>query len=155
MKKRIRVTAAFSLVVFVACASEKKDFEKMKPEIDPIIAEMTPLAADLAKARKESAPPNPTDAIQRACAAAQKSAEKTHFDVLMYRAGKAKDTAIAFQSALAEVAAITTPDVGEMTLILRWDSTACEKAYDDLCAASAALSVAAKSNGVAIEPICK
>lgn len=155
MKNPLRITAALSLFVLVACASEKKDFEKMKPEIDPIIAEMTPLAADLAKARKDSAPPSSTDAIQRACAAAQKSAEKTHFDVLMYRAGKAKDTAIAFQSALAEVAAITTPDVGEMTLILRWDSSACEKAADDLCAASAALSQAAKSNGVAIEPICK
>ncbi len=155
MKNPIRITAALSLVALVACQSEKKDFEKMKPEIDPIIAEMTPLAADFAKARKESAPPSSTDAIQHACAAAQKSAEKTHFDVLMYRAGKAKDTAIAFQSALAQVAAIVTPDVGDMTLILRWDSSACEKAVDDLCAASAALSQAAKSNGVAIEPICK
>ena len=55
MKNPLRITAALSLFVLVACASEKKDFEKMKPEIDPIIAEMTPLAADLAKARKDSA----------------------------------------------------------------------------------------------------
>lgn len=139
-----------------ACKSEKQDFERMKPEVEPIIAELTPIAADFARVRQDGGIPNSTDPIRATCEAAQIAASKTHFDVLMFRAGRAKDAALAFEDALVDLEAITTTDLsGELVLIGRWDSTACEKAFDKLCKASNQMSAAARDDGVTIAAICK
>ena len=139
-----------------SCKSEKSDFERMKPEIDPIIAELTPIAAELDRVRKDSGVSDSTDAIRSACEKAQNAAARTHFDVLMFRAGRAKETAVAFEDALVDLEAITTTDLsGDLVLIGRWDSRACERAHDKLCRASSALSAAARANDVSIDAVCK
>jgi len=147
---------ALLALALASCKSEKKDFERMKPEIDPIVAELTPIAAELDRVRRDSGVPNSTDPIRAACDAAQKAASRTHFDVLMFRAGRAKETAVAFEDALVDLEAITTTDLsGELVLIGRWDSTPCEKAFDKLCKASSALTAAARADDVSIDAICK
>ncbi|CAN5437588.1 hypothetical protein BH09MYX1_BH09MYX1_16090 [soil metagenome] len=139
-----------------ACRSEKDDFVRMKPEVDPIVSSLTPIAAELERAKKESAPPSSTEPLRLACAAAQKAAADTHFDILMFRASKARASANAFQEALTDVATIATPEVSaDIMLIGRFDSAACEKAFAKLCVASSEMSAAAKAEGVAIEPICR
>jgi hypothetical protein len=106
--------------------------------------------------RADSGVPNSTDPIRSACDAAQKAASRTHFDVLMFRAGRAKTSALAFEDALVDLEAISTTDLsGELVLIGRWDSAPCEKAFGKLCKASRELSAAAGENGVSIPVICK
>ena len=152
----LRLVAPGLLAFALACKSEKKDFERMKPEIDPIIAELAPIAADQARVRGDGGFPDSTDPIRNVCAAAQKAASRTHFDVLMFRAGRAKVTGVAFEDALVDLEAITTTDLsGELVIIGRWDSGPCERAFDKLCKASAAVTAAARENDVSIGAICK
>jgi len=143
-------------LALAGCKSEQSDFVRMKPEVDPIVAELTPIAAELDRVRVDSGVPNSTDPIRSACDAAQKAASRTHFDVLMFRAGRAKTSALAFEDALVDLEAISTTDLsGELVLIGRWDSAPCEKAFGKLCKASSALTAAAGENGVNIAAICK
>ena len=153
--RRTWVLAALALAL-AGCKSERADFERMKPEVDPIVAELTPIAADFDRVRKDGGVPNSTNPIRSACDAAQKAASRTHFDVLMFRAGRAKEAALAFEDALVDLEAITTTDLsGELVLIGVWDSAPCAKAMGKLCKASSAMSAAARENGVSIDAICK
>lgn len=128
----------------------------MKPEVDLIAAELAPIAADFARVRVDSGVPDSTEPIRSTCEAAQHVASRTHFDVLMFRAGRAKGAALAFEDALVDLEAVTTTDLsGELVLIGRWDSAPCEKAFDKLCKASAAVTAEAHENDVSIAAICK
>lgn len=153
---RRALAACLGVLALASCKSEKKDFERMKPEIDPIIADLSPLAAEFARVRGDGGAPDSTDPIRAVCEAAQNVASRTHFDVLMFRAGRAKETAVAFEDALVDLEAITTTDLsGDLVLIGRWDFRACERAFDKLCKASSALSAAARADDVSIGGVCK
>jgi hypothetical protein len=148
------------------CNREKRDFESMKATVDPISQVFAPLDAKLAQAVTLGASGGSDggqamiDAMamslgqmRETCESAQHAAFRANFDAHLYATQQATDVALDFELALG--ALTTLPVSAKNESIDLADVKSCVAAFDELCAASKALSAKAKAAGVHIDEVCK